>query len=68
METKLFKTNAKCGGCVADIGSELDKFLATDQWRIDLSTPDRLLYVTADVPDERIIAAVEQAGFKAERK
>lgn len=60
------KTSAKCAGCVAKIGEQLNQFLTPDQWSVDLSTPDRLLTVTADVPANRVVEAVRAAGFKAE--
>ena len=58
MKTSKFKTNAKCGGCVARIGQ---------QWDIDLTTPERILTVTSDEPDDKIVAAVVDAGYKAEK-
>ena len=56
------KTSAKCAGCVAKINT----FLTPEQWSIDLSSPDKLLTVKADVPAEKVVEAVRAAGFKAE--
>ena len=56
MKTSKFKTNAKCDGCVARIADKLNEIVPREQWNIDLSTTDRVLTVTADVPDEKIIA------------
>lgn len=67
MTTMKFKTNAKCGGCVAAIGSQLNKLVKDNEWSIDLKSPDKVLEVTADVPADRVIAAVTEAGFKAEQ-
>ena len=67
MKTSKFKTTAKCGGCVAKIGETLDKVVARDQWNIDLSTPDRVLTITSDLSDDRVIELVKEAGFKAEK-
>ena len=67
MKTSKFKTTAKCGGCVAEIGEMLDKVVARDQWNIDLSTPDRVLTITSDLSDDRVIELVKEAGFKAEK-
>lgn len=67
MTTMKFKTNAKCGGCVAAIGSQLNKLVKDNEWSIDLKSPDKVLEVTADVPADKIIAAVTEAGFKAEQ-
>lgn len=62
-----FKTNAKCGGCVAAIGSKLSKLVKEDKWSIDLKSPDKVLEVTADIPADEVVAAVTEAGFKAEQ-
>lgn len=67
MTTMKFKTNAKCGGCVAAIGSQLNKLVKDNEWSIDLKSPDKVLEVTDDVPADKIIAAVTEAGFKAEQ-
>lgn len=67
MATMKFKTNAKCGGCVAAIGAKLNKIMAPDDWSITLTDPARTLEVTADVPAEKIMEAVKEAGFKAEQ-
>ena len=67
MATMRFKTNAKCGGCVAAIGAKLNKLVKEDQWSIDLKSPEKVLEVTADIPAGTVIAAVTEAGFKAEQ-
>lgn len=60
------RTSAKCAGCVAKIAEQLNVFLTPEQWSLDLSTPDRILTVNADVPAEKVVEAVRAAGFKAE--
>ena len=62
-----FKTNAKCGGCVAAIGAKLNKLIKEDEWSIDLKSPEKVLEVTADIAAPTVIAAVTEAGFKAEQ-
>ena len=62
-----FKTNAKCGGCVASIGAKLNEVITEDEWSIDLQSPDKILEVTADIPAQAIIDVVAKAGFKIER-
>ena len=52
MKTMKFKTSAKCGGCVAKIDAALEGRLPDGSWNIDLSPPDRILTVEADVPEE----------------
>ncbi len=60
---KSFKTNAKCGGCVAKIAERLNEIVPAEAWSIDLTSADRLL---TDLPDEEIVRAVTSAGFRAE--
>ena len=67
MKTSTFKTNAKCGGCVAKIATSLNTAVARNQWNIDLSTPDRILTITSDLSDEEVVRLVTAAGFKAEK-
>lgn len=62
-----FKTNAKCGGCVAAIGEKLNKVIKANEWHIDLNTPDKILKVTANIPAETIVALVADVGFKAQQ-
>ena len=57
---KRFKTNAKCGGCVAKIGEQ------PEEWSIDLASPEKLLTIDTDEPSEAVVRAVSEAGFKAE--
>lgn len=66
METKRFKTNAACSGCVAHIGTKLNKIVPAEQWSIDLTSPDKVLTITSDYPEEKIIATVKEAGYQAE--
>lgn len=60
-----FKTNAKCGGCVAAIGAKLNGIMKEEEWSIDL--PSKVLDVKANVTDEQVLNAVKSAGFKAEK-
>lgn len=56
-----------CGCCVAAIGAKLNKVVKENEWSIDLKSPDKVLEVTADVPADTVVAAVTEAGFKAEQ-
>lgn len=60
MATLKFKTNAKCGGCVAAIGAKLNKLVKEDAWSIDLKSPDKTLTITTDLPAETILSAVSR--------
>ena len=64
MKTLKFKTNAKCGGCVAAIGEKLNKLMASDAWSIDLKDPNKVLTVSAEVAPDAIISAVTKKAGK----
>lgn len=68
METFRFKTNLKCGNCVAKVQAQLDDCKEIGRWSIDLKSPDRVLTVEAD--DKAAVASVRRiladAGFRSE--
>ena len=66
-EIRNFKTNAKCGGCVAAIGAELNRIMPAENWHIDLTSPDKTLSVKSELSDEAILEAVSRAGFVAQK-
>ena len=59
-----FKTNVKCGGCVAAITPEMEKLGVA--WSVDLVHPDRILTVADNVPKEAVLSALKSAGYQAE--
>jgi len=66
METIQFKTNIKCGGCVANVTGELNKAAGENNWKVDTQSTDKILTIAADgVTATAIQAAVEKAGYKA---
>ncbi len=67
MKISRFKTNAKCGGCVARIAPYLNRILKADEWTFDLDSPDKILTVNSDKPDGLIVDAVREAGYRAEK-
>lgn len=65
METRKFKTTAKCGGCVATMKPFLAQ-IAPGNWIIDLGSTDKILTITCDCTPEQVVETVKAAGFKAE--
>ena len=68
METLKFKTNVKCGGCIATVTPHLDGLQGVDQWEVDTNVADKILTVKGEsgsLPDQ-VVATLEKAGFKAE--
>jgi copper chaperone len=67
MSTLKFKTNIKCGNCVAAVTPHLNAVSGIDSWVVDLKDPNRTMTVQAEGTDaETIKKAVETAGYKAE--
>ena len=67
METLKFKTNIKCGGCVATVTPFLDDQKEISSWSVDTNTPDKLLTVEGNMTEEVVVEALEKAGYKGER-
>ena len=66
MEAIQFKTNIKCGGCVANVASELNKAAGENNWNVDTKSTDKILTISGDgVNTTAIQTAVEKAGYKA---
>lgn len=62
-----FKTNIKCGGCIAKVTPALNEIAGADGWKVDTENPQKILTVSADkgLTSEEVIRAVEQSGFIA---
>ncbi|MBS1665368.1 MAG: copper chaperone [Bacteroidetes bacterium] len=67
MKKLKFKTTIKCLGCVAKVTPILDAIIGGQNWEVDLTSPDRILTITAPetLADIEIITAIEKVGFKA---
>ncbi|KEQ28735.1 heavy-metal-associated domain-containing protein [Pedobacter antarcticus] len=69
MDTLQFKTNIKCGGCIATVKPHLDQLAGVKNWEVDTLAADKILTVEAsgEVKDSDIINTLSTAGFNAER-
>jgi len=68
MEKIQFKTNIKCGGCVAQVTPHLNAVDGVSHWQVDTHNPNKILTVEFEgVEPRRIAEAVQTAGFKAEK-
>ena len=62
-----FKTNINCGGCIKSVTPSLDSTVGQANWKVDTDSPDKILTIeTGQVSSEKIIQAVQKAGFKIE--
>jgi copper chaperone len=66
METLKFKTNIKCGGCIATVTPFLNDHKDINAWTVDTNTADKLLTVEGNVSAATVISTLEKAGYKAE--
>jgi copper chaperone len=62
-----FKTNIKCGGCIQTVKPFLEGLKEIKNWQVDLSSPDRILSVEGEVAEEKVIQAIQAAGYRAEK-
>lgn len=62
--TRTFKTNLRCGSCVAAVKPYLDAEPGIHHWEVDLTSPDKPLKVHGDAAPRAIEAAVAQAGYQ----
>jgi copper chaperone CopZ len=62
--TRRFKTNLRCGGCVAAVKPHLDRAPGVARWEVDIASPDKTLTVDGDAPAEAVKAAVAHGGYQ----
>ncbi len=66
METLKFKSNIKCEGCLAKVTPLLDEAVGAENWSVDLQSATKTLTVKGNATADKVVAAVQGAGFKAE--
>ncbi|MGV3502518.1 MAG: heavy-metal-associated domain-containing protein [Adhaeribacter sp.] len=68
MRELQFKTDIKCGGCVAKVTPFLNAIPGVEKWEVDTQNPNKILTLRTDAGEpEQIKKAVREAGFKAEQ-
>lgn len=64
----IFKTNAKCEGCLAKIEEILQGKISREEWNLDLSDSNRPLIVASDkLAADDVVELISKAGFKIEQ-
>lgn len=66
MNTLKFKTNIKCGACVATVTPHLTGAEGIENWQVDLQDPNRTLTVTTDKNAAEVAELLKEAGYWAE--
>jgi copper chaperone len=69
METLKFKTNIKCGGCIATVTPTLNTLEGIAKWEVDTANPDKILTVESEngLTANDIISALKNKGYQAEK-
>ncbi|WP_026904474.1 heavy-metal-associated domain-containing protein [Pedobacter glucosidilyticus] len=68
METIKFKTNIKCGGCIATVTPALNVLNGVYKWEVDIANVDKILTVEAEgLSAQEVADTVKKAGFTAEQ-
>lgn len=68
MNTIKFKSNIKCGGCIAAINESMNEMVGENKWEVDLSSENRILTVkTENVTSEEISEKLKNLGYTAEK-
>ncbi|WP_041617152.1 heavy metal transport/detoxification protein [Spirosoma linguale] len=65
MNTLKFKTNIKCGNCIATVTPFLNEAVGEGNWEVDVKDPKKVLTVSTATVDT-VRQAIEKAGYKAE--
>ena len=67
MNTLKFKTNVKCGGCIATVTPYLNQVKGIVSWNVDTIDPKKIMTVeTEGISPEEITSAMKTAGYQAE--
>lgn len=67
METFKFKTNVKCGGCIATVTPHLNQVKGIVSWNVDTTDPLKIMTVeTEGISALEITSVMKTAGYQAE--
>ena len=69
MKTLKFKTNIKCGGCIANVTPFLNGNEKIEKWEVDINNPEKILTVEGEnIEEKEVKELVLKAGYTAETK
>lgn len=71
MNSFKFKSNIKCGGCIATVTPLFNAESKINHWEVDLASADKILTVTTEESDinnvkQLIEATIGNAGYKVD--
>ncbi|MCU0445536.1 MAG: heavy-metal-associated domain-containing protein [Microscillaceae bacterium] len=66
MQVLKFKTNIKCGGCIAKVSPFLNQMEGISNWEVDTTSADKILTVkTEKLSPAQIRETIKNAGYEA---
>jgi len=71
MQTLKFKTTVKCEGCINAITPYMKTIQGIESWKVDLSSPDKILEVNVLNGESKsitdaVISGLKEAGYFAQ--
>jgi copper chaperone len=63
MTAHKYKTDLRCGACVARVGPLLDAAPDITRWSADVADPNKVLTVEGEVTAERVADVIGPAGY-----
>jgi len=69
MQTIKYKTNIKCGGCIATVMPYLNELKDLEKWEVDTNSPDKVLTIqgTSESIEQEVVNSLKKAGYTAEK-
>ena len=61
---RRYKTDLRCGACVAAIAPAFDAEPGVERWEADVTSPDKPVAVVGDVSPERVAALLAGKGYR----
>ena len=63
-KTLRFKTNIKCGGCIAQVSPALNEAEGISHWEVDTADKNLILTVKSEgISQDDIVKVVRKAGY-----
>jgi len=69
MQTFKFRTNIKCGGCIATITPALNELKGVVKWEVDTTNPEKILTLQSaeELTAGEVIEVLKGKGYNAEK-
>lgn len=59
-----YKTTINCSSCVSKVQSTLDELVGEGNWKVDTSSPDKILEInSSDLNEDELILRLARLGY-----